>query len=127
MKIVSLIILIVGGAVAAGGCSCPGASCTSMGSDLYTPTDLPSPLTDLTADPPCAAKLLTRDGGLAQVMVTTESAAQGAVCVLHGRLADGQVATATVTWQQSTGNACCNGFVANGGEFTLSDAGISGG
>ncbi len=126
MRFLSLMILIVGGAVAAAGCTCEG-SCTSMGSDLYTPTDLPSPLMDVTADPPCAAKLLTRDGGSAQVMLTTESAAQGAVCVLHGRLADGQAATAIVTWQQTTENTCCNGFVANGGEFTPSDAGIGGG
>jgi hypothetical protein len=80
---------------------------------------------DVTADPPCVAKLIG-DGGSAQVMITTESAAPGAVCVLHGHLADGQVATATVTWQQTTGNACCNGWVATGGEFTLSDAGIGG-
>jgi hypothetical protein len=126
MKVTCLMILIVGATVAAAGCSCPG-SCTSMGSDLYTPTDLPSPLIDVTADPPCAAQLLPRDGGSAQVMVTTESAVQGATCVLHGHLADGRVAAATITWQQAEGDICCSGFVPSGGGFTLSDAGIGGG
>jgi hypothetical protein len=98
-----------------------------MGVHLYTPAGLPSPLVDVTADPPCTAKLAGGDGGPAQVMVTTESATSGGICVLHGRLADGQATMATVTWQLGTDNRCCNSFLASGGEFTLSDAGTGGG
>ncbi len=84
-------------------------------------------MVDVTADPPCVAKLWPGDGGPTQVQVTDDAATQGAVCVLHGRLADGQVTTATVTFGQQTGGSCCPSFVPSGGEFTLSDAGIGGG
>jgi hypothetical protein len=128
MKIPSLMFLIVGGAAAAAGCGTKCyTSCLSPGLDLYTPAGLPSPLVDVTAEPPCAAKLFTGDGGPAQVEVTDNAATQGAVCVLHGRLADGRVTMATVTFGQPTGDSCCVGFVPSGGEFTLSDAGIGGG
>ena len=127
MKTPALVFLIVAVATVAAGCSCgTAASCTSMGVDLLTPGHLPSLLMDVTADPPCTTQLIG-DGGSAQVMVTTESATQGAVCVLHGHLTDGRVVTATVTWQQATGDSCCNGWAASGGQFMLSDAGVGGG
>ena len=121
-------ILIFGGAVAAAGCGskCGHVDCISPGSYLYTPTGLPSALVDVTADFPCIAKLWVGDGGPAQVQVIDDTATQGAVCVLHGRLADGQVVTATVTFGQPTGG-CCVTFMPSGGEFTLSDASTGGG
>ena len=120
-------ILIFGGAVAAAGCGTQcNTSCVPPGSYLYTPTGLPSALVDVTADSPCVAKLWVGDGGPAQVQVIDDAATQGAVCALHGRLADGQVVTATVTFGQATGG-CCVSFAPSGGEFTLSDAGTGGG
>ncbi|HVV50534.1 MAG TPA: hypothetical protein VHO06_12790 [Polyangia bacterium] len=119
-------IMIAGGAVAAGGCGTRECDCVSPGYDLYTPAGLPAALVDVTADPPCVAKLWPGDGGPAQVQVTDDTATQGTVCVLHGHLADGRVATATVTFGQNRGG-CCASFVPSGGEFTLSDAGIDGG
>ena len=129
MRILCLMVLIVGGAAAAAGCGnkCGGeASCISPGFYAYTPAGLPSPLVDVTADSPCVAKLFPGDGGPAGLTVTDDTATQGSVCILRGRLADGQVVTATVTVGQPTGG-CCVSFTPRGGEFTLSDAGIGGG
>jgi hypothetical protein len=120
-------ILIFGTAVVAAGCgnNCPTASCISPGFYAYTPTGLPSPLVDVTADSPCVAKLFPGDGGPAGLTVTDDAATQGAVCVLHGHLGDGQVVTATVTFGRPTGT-CCVSFMPSGGDFTLSDAGTEG-
>jgi hypothetical protein len=128
VKFLSLMLLILGGAAAGAGCQtvCT-ASCASPGSYLYTPTGLHAPLVDVTADPPCVAGLWSVDGGMAQVQVTDDTATQGAVCVLHGHLADGQAVAATVTFGQPTGGSCCSGFAPSGGEFTASDAGTDGG
>jgi hypothetical protein len=128
VKILSSMILILGGGAAAAGCGTQcNTSCAPPGSYLYTPAGLSSALVDVTADPPCVAKLWPGDGGPTQVQLTDDAATQGAVCVLHGRLADGQVATATIAFGQQTGGSCCPFFVPSGGEFTLSDAGIGGG
>jgi hypothetical protein len=128
MKLLSLIILIIGGGAAAAGCGTQcNASCISPGFYAYTPTGLPSPLVDVTADSPCVAKLFPGDGGPAGLTVTDDVATQGAVCILHGHLADGQVVTATVTYGQQAVPACCPFFLASGGDFTLSDAGTGGG
>jgi hypothetical protein len=62
---------------------------------------------------------------LSLMTVTDDEATQGAVCALLGRLANGQVVMATVTFGQPT-SGCCVTFVPSGGEFTLSDAGTSG-
>jgi hypothetical protein len=129
MKSLRLMLLIFGGAAAVAGCGnkCGGeASCISPGYYLYTPAALPSPLVEVTADSPCDAKLWVGDGGPSQVQVSDDVATQGAVCVLHGRLADGRVVTATVTYGQPTGS-CCVGYAPSGGDFTLSDAGVGGG
>lgn len=128
VKLLGLTILLLTVAAAAVACQrvC-NADCASPGYDIYTPAGLPSPLVDVTTDPPCVVNLLPVDGGPAQVQVTDDSATQGAVCVLHGRLADGQTVTATVTFGQASDPSCCPVFPASGGEFTVSDAGISGG
>ena len=126
MNVLSLMILIVGGAAAAAGCGRKECDCGSPGYDLLTPAGLPSALVEVTADPPCVAKLWPGDGGPAQVQVIDDAATQGAVCVLHGRLADGRVTTATVTFGQEAAPACCAFFPPSGGQFTLSDAGTSG-
>ncbi len=121
-------ILVCVGAGAAAGCgNVCNADCISPGFYAYTPTGLPSPLVDVTADSPCLATLFPGDGGQAALTVTDDVATQGAVCVLHGRLADGQVVTATVTFGRSTGGTCCVSFMPSGGDFTLSDAGTDGG
>lgn len=128
MNSLKLMILMVGCAVAAAGCeSNCSASCRSPGYYLYTPGGLPSPLVEVTADSPCMVTLFGADSGLAQVQVTDDLATQGTVCVLHGRLADGRVATANVTFGQSIGDSCCAGFQASGGEFTVSAGGTDGG
>jgi hypothetical protein len=125
MKTLSFMLLMVGcGALIAGcGTKC-NTSCLSPGNYLYTPGNLPSPLVEVTADAPCAAKLFAGDGGSAQVQVTDDSATEGSVCELHGRLADGQVVSAAVTFQHQTGDGCCPGFAASGGAFTPADAGV---
>jgi len=125
MKTLSFILLMVGcGALAAGCQTVCNASCASPGYDLYTPTNLPSPLVEVTADSPCAAKLYPGDGGSAQVQVTDDSASEGSVCELHGRLADGRVVSAAVTFRHETGT-CCPSFAASGGAFTLADGGVA--
>jgi hypothetical protein len=126
MKTLSFMLLVVGcGALAAGcGTRCNG-SCFPPGYDLYTPTNLPSPLVEVTADAPCVAKLFAADGGSAQVQVTDDSATEGSVCNLHGRLADGRVVSAAVTFQNQMGDSCCPGFAASGGSFTLADGGVA--
>ena len=127
MKIRISMILILWGAVAAAGCGnkCGQVDCVSPGFYAYTPTGLPSPLWDVTADAPCVAYLFPGDGGSAGVTVIDDLATQGAVCVLHGHLADGRAVTATVTFGQSTGT-CCVRYMPSGGDFTLSDAGTGG-
>jgi hypothetical protein len=121
-------ILIFGGAVAAAGCgkNCGTVDCVPPGFYDYTPSGLPSTLVDVTADSPCVAKLFPGDGGPAGLTVADDLATQGAVCVLHGHLADGQVVTATVTFGRPTGT-CCVSFMPSAGDFTLSDAGTDGG
>ncbi|HLK90261.1 MAG TPA: hypothetical protein VKZ18_10225 [Polyangia bacterium] len=118
-------MLLAAGAVAAApGCGTKcNTSCLSPGNYLYTPTGLPAALVDVTADAPCVAKLWPADGGLAQVQVTDDTATSGAVCVLHGHLADGRVVTATVTFGQASSDSCCPTYAASGGQFGLSDAG----
>jgi hypothetical protein len=128
VKIRGWMILVFGGAAAAAGCQtvCTG-SCASPGDYLFTPAGLPAALVDVTADSPCVAKLWPADGGPGEVEVTDDSATSGAICVLRGHLADGQLATATVIFGQSNGDSCCPSFAPSGGKFTLSPAGNDGG
>jgi hypothetical protein len=129
MGILRVMILIVGCAAIAACSGTRECDCISPGYDLYTPAGLPSALVRVTADSPCNVKLWPADGGPAQVQVWDDSATQGSSCVLHGNLADGRAVTATVTFGKNIGDigGCCTSFVPSGGEFTLSDAGISGG
>lgn len=117
---------MVGCGVLAAGCGTKcNTSCRSPGYYLWTPADLPSPLAELTADAPCAAKLFAGDGGPPQVQVTDDAATEGAVCNLHGRLADGREVSAAVTFENQTGDSCCPGFAASGGAFTFADGGVA--
>src|SRR5450631_1742742 len=74
--------------------------------------DLPSTLTEVSADSPCTATLVPGDGGVASVQVVDDAFNQTLTCRLHGRLADGRSVTATVSFQAAT-ISCCPGFVAS--------------
>lgn len=128
MRDLGLMFLIVAGAAAVTGCgnNCGEADCTPAGFYSYIPAGLPSPLVEVTADSPCVATLFPQGDAPTGLTVTDDTASQGAVCVLHGRLANGQVVTATVTFGRREAG-CCPGFTPSGGQFTLPDSGTDGG
>jgi hypothetical protein len=92
---------------------------------LYLPNNLPSPLVAITADSPCEASLIAGNNG-SDVRVEDPNATPGQTltCHLHGRLADGSLVAASVTFQPVSG--CCPTFTATGGNFSPTDAGTDG-
>ena len=130
MKTLSFMIgLLVGGVVMVNGCdgNCSGVYNCPAGVpyDMLSTTNLPAALVELSADSPCTATLGTGDGGAASVMVVDHAFNETLTCHLHGRLADGETVAATISFQAAT-IGCCSGFVANGGGFSLTDAGADG-
>jgi hypothetical protein len=87
--------------------------------------DLPSPLLEISADPPCTATLVRGDGGAASVQILDTRFDETLTCHLHGVLSDGHGVEATVSFQPATLN-CCGGFIMSGGRLTLTDRGADG-
>jgi len=130
MKTLGFMIgLLVGGVAMVTGCDgkCSGVYNCPAGVpyDMLSTTNLPAALVEVSADSPCTATLGTGDGGAASVMVVDHAFNETLTCHLHGRLADGETVAATISFQAAT-IGCCSGFVANGGGFSLTDAGADG-
>jgi hypothetical protein len=118
-------VLIVSGAGCDGKCAgthtCPaGAPFTALSA-----TGLPSPLVEISADSPCRATLVPVDGGAASIQVVDDAFNETLTCHVHGRLADGRTVPTTVSFQAAA-LGCCPGFVATGGDLSLTDAGTDG-
>jgi hypothetical protein len=95
-------------------------------SDLLSTANLPSALVEVVAESPCTATLVSGDddGGVTSVVVGSDMI-KPLTCHLYGRLADGEMVAATISFQ-SDNSSCCPGFVASEGGFTLTDAGLDG-
>jgi hypothetical protein len=130
MKTLGLMVgLLVGGVASMTGCNgkCSGTYNCPAGipyASLST-TDLPSALTEVSADAPCTATLVPGDGSATSVQVIDEAFNETLTCHVHGRLADGAAVAATINFQSAT-VGCCPGYVASGGGFSLTDAGADG-
>lgn len=119
---------LVAGALASGcGERCSGVYHCPEGIPFATlSTDgLPSPLMEVSADPPCTATLVPGDGGAASVQIVDNRFDETLTCHLHGLLADSRTVAATVSFQAATIH-CCGGFTWRDGRFTLTDAGVDG-
>jgi hypothetical protein len=88
-------------------------------------TGLPAPLVEVSADAPCTATLTGGDGGTTSVLLVDNAFNETLTCSVHGRLADGRAVSAIVTFESAT-VACCPGFLAKGGAFSLTDGGADG-
>ena len=129
MSLFGLLIGLIGAGIIATGCDgkCSGTYNCPAGVPFasLSANNLPSTLTEVSADSPCTATLVSGDGGAGSVEVVDDAFNQTLTCHLHGRLADGRSVTATVSFQAAT-FGCCPGFVASGGAFVLTDAGTDG-
>jgi hypothetical protein len=128
IKLLGLGVVLAAALIAGCGSKCSGTfNCPNDSGATYTfaPSGLSAPLTGVSADPPCTAKLFAVDGGPPQIQVTAGQPAGITACHLHGTLPGGRTATATVTFQPLQ-DTCCPGYTASVAGFTLTDAGADG-
>ncbi|HVZ85730.1 MAG TPA: hypothetical protein VHG72_02100 [Polyangia bacterium] len=129
MRMLSLLIVILGGGAVAAGCDgkCSGTYNCPAGIPYATlsAAGLPSALVDVSADSPCTATLQGGDGGASSVSLVDNDFTQTLTCQVHGRLADGRAVAATVTFHATT-VSCCGSYDATGDAFTLADASTDG-